>query len=115
MTRCPGSAERTQPQGLLATQPAVRDLMVSGSLRAGVVDEAAAAGAAGFLVKGDAGALIAAVRTVPGGGSAWPEDFGIGHGGGRTALGVEDGLHVLNRTTLAGGLHPAHSPKSMSA
>jgi len=59
---------------LLTRQPTVRVLMVSASASSRVMDEAAAAGASGYLLKGgDPEALIEAVRTVAGGGTAWPE------------------------------------------
>jgi DNA-binding NarL/FixJ family response regulator len=48
--------------------------MLSGSMRPQVVDEAAAAGAVGYLLKGgDGNALISGIRSVAAGGTAWPQ------------------------------------------
>jgi DNA-binding NarL/FixJ family response regulator len=64
--------------GLQATEvlmqdcPETRVLILTGSLSAGRVREAHALGARGYLLKGgDPEELIAAVRTVAGGGTAW--------------------------------------------
>lgn len=60
---------------LLTRQPTVRVLMVSASIGSRVLAEAAAAGASGYLIKGgDGHALVAAVRAVADGGTAWPSD-----------------------------------------
>jgi DNA-binding NarL/FixJ family response regulator len=60
---------------LLQTRPAARVLMFSGSQTTEGLDEAAAAGAVGYLVKkGRFDALDAAIRTVASGGTAWPAD-----------------------------------------
>ncbi|MCU1500622.1 MAG: degU [Acidimicrobiales bacterium] len=61
---------------LLQRQPSARVLVVSGLTATRVVDDAVAAGAAGFIVKGvDAAAVVAAVRTIAAGGSVWPESL----------------------------------------
>ena len=58
---------------LLTRQPTVRVLMVSASTSSRVLAEAAAAGASGYLLKGgDGHELVAAVRAVANGGTAWP-------------------------------------------
>src|SRR6476646_3796993 len=63
----------TATRDLLASQPASRVVMLTGSVSASVVAESARAGAVGFLVKGDdPDRLIDAVRTVAAGGTAWP-------------------------------------------
>lgn len=60
---------------LLQTRPAARVLMFSGSQSPEGVNEAADAGAVGYLVKkGRFDALDAAIRTVASGGTAWPDD-----------------------------------------
>lgn len=62
---------------LLAQQPSVRVLMLTGAADPAVVKDSAAAGAVGFLVKGGAPQdLIAAVRTVAAGGTVWPATVG---------------------------------------
>ena len=59
---------------LLSQQPDVRVVMLSGSMPAQVLAEAVAAGAVGYLLKGDnQNALISAIRTVAAGGTAWPD------------------------------------------
>ena len=68
---CGPDATRT----LLTAQPTVKVLMVSASMPAGTVRDAAAAGASGYLLKGgDGGSLVAAIRIVAAGGTAWPGD-----------------------------------------
>ena len=58
---------------LRTSQPAVRVLILSGSMTPRRVQEAASAGAAGYLQKdGDAVGLVRAVRTVASGGTVWP-------------------------------------------
>jgi DNA-binding NarL/FixJ family response regulator len=58
---------------LLTRQPTVRVLMVSAATSSRIVAEAVAAGASGYVLKGgDPQELIDAVRTVAGGGTAWP-------------------------------------------
>ena len=60
---------------LMATHPTVRVIMHTGSLDIHMLAESVKAGAVGFLVKGDEGALlIDAVRTVAAGGTAWPRE-----------------------------------------
>ena len=57
---------------LLARQPAIRVLMLTGSAGLSVSAESRRAGAVGLLVKGcDHAVLVRAVRTVAAGGSAW--------------------------------------------
>ena len=59
---------------LLAAQPWVRVVMLSGNLTTAAVTEAMAVGAAGFLLKGDEpGDLPHRVRTVAAGGTAWSD------------------------------------------
>ena len=58
---------------LLAVHPQTRVLMVTGSMSGRVLQEAAQAGAFGFVLKGgDPRLLIEAVRTVASGATAWP-------------------------------------------
>jgi len=71
--RMPGTSGPDATRDLLASRPASRVVMLTGSASARVVAESAQAGAVGFLVKGDdPNRLIAAVRTVAAGGTAWP-------------------------------------------
>jgi DNA-binding NarL/FixJ family response regulator len=58
---------------LLARQSTVRVIMLSGSSIARSIEDAANAGAVGYLFKtGDPTLLFHAVRTVAAGGTAWP-------------------------------------------
>ncbi len=60
---------------LLIRWSAIRVLIVTASTSARTLQQAAAAGAAGYLVKtGDAQVLVDAVRTVAAGGTVWPPD-----------------------------------------
>lgn len=62
---------------LLAVRPQSRVLMVTGSMSGRVLQEAAQAGALGFILKGgDPQLLIQAVRTVASGETAWPGEIG---------------------------------------
>lgn len=66
-----GQATRT----LLARRPGVRVLILTGRVSPHMVEQAAAAGAVGCLVKnGEATGLVNAVRAVAAGESAWPWD-----------------------------------------
>ena len=59
---------------LLNQQPGVRVVMLSGSMPAHVLGEAATAGAVGYLLKGDhVNDLIRSIRTVAADGTAWPQ------------------------------------------
>jgi DNA-binding NarL/FixJ family response regulator len=50
-----------------------RVLMITGSVSPGLLDQAASAGAAGYLLKGgDPHQLVEAVRAVAAGGTVWP-------------------------------------------
>ena len=61
---------------LTAARPAVRVVIVTGSAAATTPQQAAEAGAVGYLTKGgDPQRLLAAVRTVAAGGTAWPPGF----------------------------------------
>ena len=58
---------------LLASHPAARVVMLSVSCQPQEVTDAAAAGAAGYVLKdGDTSTLVAAIRAVAAGGTAWP-------------------------------------------
>ena len=58
---------------LTAARPSVRVLIVSGSAATASPQEAAEAGAVGYLTKGgDPQRVVAAVRTAAAGGTAWP-------------------------------------------
>jgi DNA-binding NarL/FixJ family response regulator len=57
---------------LLSQQPGVRVVMLSGSVAPGVLADAAAAGAVGYLLKGDPNGLVSAIHAVAVGGTAWP-------------------------------------------
>jgi DNA-binding NarL/FixJ family response regulator len=58
-------------------QPAVRVLILTGSLGHRLLSEVAAAGASGFMMKGaDPQGLVAAVRRVAAGGHVWPDVAG---------------------------------------
>lgn len=71
--RMPRMSGPLATRGLLTVQPEVRVLMLTGSFSRQSMSEAAAAGAAGYLIKGDNAAnLVTAVRVVAGGGTAWP-------------------------------------------
>ena len=62
-------------RALLSTRPTTRILMFTASTTSGNIEEAASAGAAGYLFKGgDAQALLTAVRAVADGKSVWPGD-----------------------------------------
>ncbi|HYP45690.1 MAG TPA: response regulator transcription factor [Propionibacteriaceae bacterium] len=62
-------------RALLAEQPDARVMMLTGSDGEGNRSEAADSGAVGFLLKGgDPDTLVAAVRRVANGGTAWPDD-----------------------------------------
>jgi DNA-binding NarL/FixJ family response regulator len=89
--------------GFLATRllrqrrPTPRVLMFSDARTRQDLAEAVDAGAVGYLLKdGDLGTLVAAIRTVAAGGTAWPGgDFGV-HGG----------LVSMSRTGTEGRLPP---------
>lgn len=62
-------------RALLAEQPGIRVMMLTGSDGERNRSEAADCGAVGFLLKGgDPDTLVAAVRSVANGGTAWPDD-----------------------------------------
>ena len=61
---------------LTSRYPALRVIILSVSLvTAGGPDIAAEVGAVGYMLKGQPGQLVEAVRTVAAGGTAWPPDF----------------------------------------
>lgn len=63
-------------QELLPRHPRVRVIILSVSMVTGGGPEVAArAGAAGYVLKGQPGQLVDAVRAVAAGGTAWPPDF----------------------------------------
>ncbi len=60
-------------RALLATNPMIRVIMLTGSRTERYVAESLNAGAVGFLVKdGDTSVLVSAIRRVAAGGTAWP-------------------------------------------
>ena len=66
-------------RALLERQPEVRVLMLSGSMAPQSLADAAAAGAVGYLLKGDPlGGLIPAIRAVAAGGTCWPSHPRLG-------------------------------------
>ncbi len=74
--RMPLTSGADATRKLLSQLPAVRVLMLTGSITSGGLLEAAQAGAVGYLIKGgDGNALITAVRRVAAGGTAWPVEF----------------------------------------
>jgi len=71
----PGTSGLDATRALLKTRPTVRVLMFTASMVAGHIEEAASAGAVGYLFKGgDAQALLIAVRAVAAGQAVWPSD-----------------------------------------
>lgn len=69
----PVSSGAEATRALLAAHPTARVLMMSVAGADDVVQEAAAAGAAGYLIKnGNPGQLVAAVRAVAMGDHVWP-------------------------------------------
>ena len=79
--RMPVVSGPTATRDLLASRPASRVVMLTGSVSASVVAQSAEAGAVGFLVKGDdPSRLIDAVRTVAAGGTAWPAGLPAAYG-----------------------------------
>jgi DNA-binding NarL/FixJ family response regulator len=69
----PGRSGIEATGDLLASWPMIRVLIVTASVAPRTVQQAAAAGAAGYVVKtGDAELLVNAVRTVAAGGTVWP-------------------------------------------
>jgi DNA-binding NarL/FixJ family response regulator len=71
--RMPRMSGITAAAELKVQQPEVRVLMLTASISADNIARAAAAGAVGFLLKdGDPSHLRGAIRTVAGGGTAWP-------------------------------------------
>lgn len=65
----------TATRDLLSRHPNVRVVMLSGSMAPQTLAAAAAAGAVGYRLKGEsADDLLAAIRTVAAGGTAWPGD-----------------------------------------
>ena len=71
----PGTSGLDATRALLKTRPTVRVLMFTASMVAGHIEEAASAGAVGYLFKGgDAQALLIAVRAVAAGQAVWPGD-----------------------------------------
>ena len=71
----PGTSGLDATRALLRTRPAARVLMFTASTVAGHIEEAASAGAVGYLFKGgDAQALLIAVRAVAAGQAVWPGD-----------------------------------------
>lgn len=73
--RLPGTSGLQATRELTATHPRTRILVHTASATGGTIDEAARAGAAGYLFKGGPAAdLIDAIRIVAAGGSVWPRD-----------------------------------------
>ncbi len=73
--RMPGMSGLDATRALLMGQPWIRVLMLTASITARTLEEAAGAGAAGYVFKGgDPQDLVTAVRTVAAGGTAWPTD-----------------------------------------
>ncbi|HYN72864.1 MAG TPA: response regulator transcription factor [Nakamurella sp.] len=71
--RMPAKSGMEATRDLLASQPAVRVVMLTGSLTGGSLHEAMQSGAVGYLLKGGpANELVNAVRVVAAGGTAWP-------------------------------------------
>ena len=71
-----GGIEATRE--LVRRQPDVRVLMLSGSMAPQTLADAATAGAVGYRLKSDPpDGLIAAIRTVAAGGTAWPDDLAL--------------------------------------
>ncbi len=60
---------------LLAGQPDVRVLFLTGSLTMPTIVRAVQVGASGFLLKGSSDTLVSAVRTVAAGGAVWPPEL----------------------------------------
>jgi DNA-binding NarL/FixJ family response regulator len=70
----PGMSGTEATRRLLTDQPGVKVLILTGSVGRGLVSEVAAAGAAGFVMKGaDPQGLVDAVRRLAAGGDVWPE------------------------------------------
>jgi DNA-binding NarL/FixJ family response regulator len=73
--RMPGTSGLDATRALLRTRPSSRVLVFTASTMCGSIEDAASAGAVGYLFKGgDAQALLAAVREVADGRTAWPRD-----------------------------------------
>ena len=71
--RMPAKSGMEATRDLLASQPSVRVVMLTGSLTGGSLHEAMQAGAVGYLLKGGPpNELVNAVRAVAAGGTAWP-------------------------------------------
>jgi len=71
--RMPAKSGMEATRDLLASQPGVRVVMLTGSLTGGSLHEAMQAGAVGYLLKGGPPSeLVNAVRAVAAGGTAWP-------------------------------------------
>jgi DNA-binding NarL/FixJ family response regulator len=69
----PGTSGLDATRALLKTRPTARVLMFTASTVAGHIEDAASAGAVGYLFKGgDARALLIAVRAVAAGKAVWP-------------------------------------------
>ncbi len=68
----PGTDGIAATAALVAAEPSARVLMLTTSVTGDVVHRAREAGALGYLIKGaDPAELVAAVRDVAGGGTAW--------------------------------------------
>jgi DNA-binding NarL/FixJ family response regulator len=86
----PGTDGIAATAALVAAEPAARVLMLTTSVTGDVVHRALAAGAIGYLIKGaDPAELVAAVRDVASGGTAWsaPALEALRHGPGRHGVG----------------------------
>lgn len=71
--RMPAKSGMEATRDLLASQPGIRVVMLTGSLTGGSLHEAMQAGAVGYLLKGGPpNELVNAVRAVAAGGTAWP-------------------------------------------
>jgi DNA-binding NarL/FixJ family response regulator len=69
----PGGSGIDATRDLVAVDPQIRVLMLTGSANRRWLDESVTAGACGYLVKsGDPELLVSAVREVAAGGSVWP-------------------------------------------
>ena len=71
--RMPAKSGMEATRDLLASQPGVRVVMLTGALTGGGLHEAIQSGAGGYLLKGGPPTeLVNAVRVVAAGGTAWP-------------------------------------------
>lgn len=103
-------------RSLLESQPGIRVLMLSAVQNLRALDEAAQAGAVGYLVKdGDSRSLRRALRIVANGGTAWPGETTRLTGSESYAGGPAESRSDRGSSLCASGLPPIQLPPASVA